>query len=140
MSNLQYINYKGYGEYAHEVFGYSQAVRVGDRIEISGQGGWDPESGPPALKEGLEQQIEQAFKNVDLTLRTAGGKGLSQVFQIRSYHVGLSQSPEAVEIMSKNIKRFFPEHRPLWTCIGVEKLGDPAMLVEIEAVAYDPKT
>lgn len=38
MSNLKYFDYDGYGKFARENYGYSQAVRVGDRIEISGQG------------------------------------------------------------------------------------------------------
>ena len=38
MSNFKYFAYPGVGEWAHETMGYSQAVRVGDRIEISGQG------------------------------------------------------------------------------------------------------
>jgi enamine deaminase RidA (YjgF/YER057c/UK114 family) len=36
MSHLKYSNYEGYGERMSG--GYSQAVRIGDRIEISGQG------------------------------------------------------------------------------------------------------
>lgn len=86
MSNLTYSNYEGYGQYAYANYGYSQAVRVGDSIEISGQGvpsyalffvsytdnsqstftdfllgGWDSKSGPPVLVDDLDQQIEQAF-------------------------------------------------------------------------------
>lgn len=38
MSNLTFTNYEGWGQFAHDNYGYSQAVRVGDRIEISGQG------------------------------------------------------------------------------------------------------
>lgn len=38
MSHLQYFSYKGFGEHMREVLSYSQAVRIGDRIEISGQG------------------------------------------------------------------------------------------------------
>lgn len=38
MAHLQYYNYPGYGERAVETYKYSQAVRVGDRIECSGQG------------------------------------------------------------------------------------------------------
>ncbi|CAK7202148.1 hypothetical protein SEUCBS139899_004868 [Sporothrix eucalyptigena] len=135
MSTLEYSNYPGYGAFARAHYGYSQAVRVGDRIEISGQGGWHPESGPLVLKEGLEEQIDQTFQYIDLAMRTAGGKGLSQVFQVRSYHRGLSKTPEVVEIMVKNLEKWFPEHRPLWTCIGVESLANPEMLVEIEAMA-----
>lgn len=38
MSSLTYHTYPGVGERNAELFHYSQAVRVGDRIEISGQG------------------------------------------------------------------------------------------------------
>lgn len=38
MSHLDYFCYKGVGERNREEFKYSQAVRVGDRIECSGQG------------------------------------------------------------------------------------------------------
>lgn len=41
--------------------------------------------------------------------------------------------------MGKNLAKYFPDHKPIWTAIGVEALGDPEKLVEIEAVAYDPK-
>jgi hypothetical protein len=38
MSHLQYYAYPGKGESAKKNFKYSQAVRVGDRIECAGQG------------------------------------------------------------------------------------------------------
>lgn len=38
MSDLTYYNYKGWGEKAQGSFSYSQAVRVGDTIQCSGQG------------------------------------------------------------------------------------------------------
>lgn len=38
MSHLKYYSYDGVGTRNKENFSYSQAVRVGDRIEISGQG------------------------------------------------------------------------------------------------------
>ncbi|KIR82869.1 endoribonuclease L-PSP [Cryptococcus gattii E566] len=80
MSGLQYFNYKDYGtEKAEKEFGYSQAVRVGDTIQCSGQGGWDPETGDfPKTKE-INAQIDQAFRNVDLALKAAGSKGWEQV-------------------------------------------------------------
>ena len=39
MSHLQYYNYEGVGEKNKEKYWYSQAVRIGDRIECAGQGG-----------------------------------------------------------------------------------------------------
>lgn len=38
MSTLRYYAYPGAGEWAAQHLGYNQAVRVGDRIELSGQG------------------------------------------------------------------------------------------------------
>lgn len=38
MSGLQYSVYPGFGEFARESLGYNQAVRVDNRIELSGQG------------------------------------------------------------------------------------------------------
>lgn len=38
MSHLQYYAYEKFGVRQREVVGYSQAVRVGDRIEVAGQG------------------------------------------------------------------------------------------------------
>lgn len=38
MSHLKYFDYEGYGEMARKEIHYSQAVRHGDIIEISGQG------------------------------------------------------------------------------------------------------
>lgn len=32
----------------------------------------------------------------------------------------------------------FPNHAPLWTDIGVEKLGDEKMLIEVEVMAHIP--
>ena len=99
---------------------------------MSSTGGWDPETS--ALPSTAAEQIEQAFKNVDLNLRNAGGKGWSQVFRINSYHVPLEE--ETLELMSKAIEKWMPNHRPIWTTVGVPNLGLKEMLVEIEVVAH----
>ncbi|KAL1596528.1 hypothetical protein SLS60_009175 [Paraconiothyrium brasiliense] len=135
MSHLQYSAYKGVGERNLERYGYQQAVRVGDRIECSGQGGWDPQTGE--IYREINKQIEQAFANVDLNLRDAGGKGWEQVFRVNSYHVPLNN--EALEAMVAGFKKWMPGHSPIWTCVGVQRLGEDDMRVEIEVVAHDPK-
>ena len=38
MSHLQYFDYEGFGDNMKRDLNYSQAVRIGDRIEVSGQG------------------------------------------------------------------------------------------------------
>ncbi|KAF2847367.1 hypothetical protein T440DRAFT_481791 [Plenodomus tracheiphilus IPT5] len=136
MAHLQYSAYQGVGERNLKRFGYQQAVRVGDRIECAGQGGWHPETG--AYSDSLEAHVDQAFANVDLCLKDAGGKGWSQVYRVNSYHVPLDD--EALELMTKGFKKWMPDHSPIWTCVGVVKLGEDDMKVEIEVVAHDPKS
>ncbi|KAJ4321877.1 hypothetical protein N0V94_002711 [Neodidymelliopsis sp. IMI 364377] len=135
MSDLQYYAYEGVGVRNRESFLYSQAVRLGDRIECAGQGGWDRKTGssPPEIN----AQIDQAFENVDHNLKDAGGKGWPQVFRVNSYHVPIDD--EALAAMKRNFKKWMPDHQPIWTCVGVTRLGAEDMRVEIEVVAFDPK-
>lgn len=97
MSHLRYFAYDGVGKTNLEHYGYNQAVKVGDRIECSGQGellsmsfamgcmessdrcvgGWDAKTGE--IQSDISGQIDQAFKNVDIALKDAGGRGWEQV-------------------------------------------------------------
>ncbi|MGE2738024.1 hypothetical protein [Mycolicibacterium vaccae] len=61
MSATTFYAPPGYGEEFLASRRYSQAVRVGDRVETSGQGGWDDELNFP---ESLEDEIVAAFDNV----------------------------------------------------------------------------
>ncbi|GAW11467.1 hypothetical protein ANO14919_008130 [Xylariales sp. No.14919] len=133
MSHLQYYSYEGVGVNNRQNFSYSQAVRVGDRIECAGQGGWDPKTGE--FYKETNAQIDQAFKNVELNLLDAGGKGWSQVYRVNSYHLPLND--EAVAAMVRNFRKYMPDHQPIWTCVGVTRLGEDDMRVEIEVVAHD---
>ncbi|KID95218.1 Endoribonuclease L-PSP/chorismate mutase-like protein, partial [Metarhizium majus ARSEF 297] len=135
MSHLQYYAYEKFGVRQREVVGYSQAVRVGDRIEVAGQGGWDPDTG--VFEKEINAQVDLAFSNVDRALKDAGGKGWEQVFRINSYHLPLNR--EAEEAMVRNLKKWMPNHQPLWTCIGVARLAEDDMRVEIEVSAHDPE-
>ncbi|KAK1622823.1 L-PSP endoribonuclease family protein [Colletotrichum phormii] len=136
MSHLQYYAYADHGVRQRRNFSYSQAVRIGDRIECAGQGGWDPVSGE--FYKEINEQIDQAFKNVELNLKDAGGKGWSQVFRVNSYHVPIND--EALAAMVRNFRRYMPDHQPISTCVGVPRLGEDDMRVEIKVVAYDPTT
>ena len=42
-------------------------------------------------------------------------------------------------MMAENFKKWMPDHQPLWTEIGVAKLGADGMNVEIEVSAHDPE-
>ncbi|EOA84357.1 hypothetical protein ACJQWK_01282 [Exserohilum turcicum] len=133
MAHLQHYCYPGFGEAKREELWYSQAVRVGDYIEIAGQGGWDPETSK--IPTDLDEEIDQAFANVEHCLKHAGGKGWSQVYKIRLYLTDLSE--QSVVACVRNFKKWLPDHRPILTCIGVNQLGLPGMRVEIECKAHD---
>ncbi|OCF43879.1 endoribonuclease L-PSP [Kwoniella heveanensis CBS 569] len=137
MSELQYFNYKGYGEWAAENTGYAQAVRVGDVLHLSGQGGWKMDSGTPEFVFPIEKQIEQAFENVEAALKAAGGKGWSQVFRVTTYFT-VDITPELNAFVARCFKRWMPDHQPLWTLLGVRQLGEKDMHVEVEVQAYAP--
>lgn len=59
------------------------------------------------------------------------------MFRINSYHVPINK--EALDAMVRNFKLWMPDHHPTWTCVGVPRLGEDDMRVEIEVVALDPE-
>ncbi|RSL59613.1 hypothetical protein CEP51_013895 [Fusarium floridanum] len=127
---------KGFGEAAFESHAYVQAVRTGDIIHLAGQGGWDQDTFH--VHREINAQIDQAFANIDYNLKNAGGKGWSQVFKIRSYHTQLNE--EAQDAMVRNFRKWMPDHKAVWTCVQVGRLGEDNMRVEIEVEAYDPQS
>jgi len=142
MSHLKYNSYPGLGVQNLQNFHYNQAVRIpagADRVEIAGQGGWNPTT--RAIHSDLLDEIDQAFANVQLALQDAGLKaGWNGVFRVNSYHVGFDGDQERVlGRMVENLKKWCPGHAPLWTCVGVTALGMEGMRVEIEVVAVDEK-
>ena len=50
---------------------YSQAIRVGDTVYLSGQIGLDPATG--SLREGTDEQARQVFANLQAVVTAAGG-------------------------------------------------------------------
>ncbi|KAG8631597.1 hypothetical protein KVT40_000737 [Elsinoe batatas] len=114
MSHLKYYAYDGVGRENLKNYNYNQAVRVGDRIECAGQG----------------------ILPADGTPKPAKSPRPSQVFMIKSYHVGLDH--EATVKMIEELGKWMPDHKPVWTCLGVANLALPGMRVEIDVVAHDP--
>lgn len=91
MSHLPYTSYPTFGTRTLATLHTSQSVRVGSLIEISGQGGWDPLT--EVIPTSLGDEIDGAFRNVQLALTTAGGKGWEGVYKIRVY-VSLREGEE----------------------------------------------
>lgn len=131
MSHLQYFDYEGFGERVRRDTHYSQAVRIGDRIEISGQGGWDRIT--EEIPSDITKQIELAFQNVEHTLQKAGGKGWEQVYKVRAYF-SPGGGAEAMGIAIEQLKKYCPNHQPLLTGIVVAGLyNDMVLELEVEA-------
>ncbi|MEU9351608.1 RidA family protein [Streptomyces griseoloalbus] len=124
----------GYGDTLLADLRYSQAVRTGDRVEISGQGGWDDDFTFP---EALEDEIVRAFDNVERTLATAGATW-RDVIAVNSYH--LPSAADSIgedhnRVMVEQFRRRMGDRAPIWTQVGVSALGAPGMRVEIRVTA-----
>lgn len=104
-------------------------------------GGWNPATG--TIPSSVLEEIDQAFSNIDLALRTAGGTGWSQVYRVRLYALDTEMTEENLSRMVENIDKWCggkggkgKENRPVLTGVGVSKLGQPGMRFEIEVAAY----
>jgi enamine deaminase RidA (YjgF/YER057c/UK114 family) len=82
-------------------------------------------------------EINQAFDNVAFMLN-AVGLGWTNVAHVSSYHVPEPDGAilAATAEMGRQFGRRMPDHKPLWTCLGVAVLGDPKMRVEICVTAF----
>jgi enamine deaminase RidA (YjgF/YER057c/UK114 family) len=109
--------------------GYSRAVRVGDEIQVSGTTATD-EDGDLVGAGDPYAQAKQAIANIETALEAAGGS-LDDVIRTRTYVTDIEQWEE----IGKAHGEAFGEARPATSMIEVQRLIDPEMLVEIEAVA-----
>lgn len=132
-SSPQFFATPGYGDLARESLHYSQAVRIGTRVETSGQGGWDDDL---MLADSLEEEIIRAFDNVERTLATAGATW-RDVVHVNSYHLpdGGVIGAEDNRVMVEQFRQRMGERAPIWTQTGVPAFGLPGMRVEIRVTA-----
>lgn len=122
----QYVNPRG-TETLRDRFGFSQAVRVGETVWVSGQVGWDDEC---RAAEGIEAQSRLAFENLRRVL-TEAGTGLGDVVDLVTFHRDMAE----LEKFAKVKGEFLGRHCPAWTAIGTPALAFPELLVEVRAVA-----
>ncbi|KAL0938442.1 endoribonuclease l-psp [Colletotrichum truncatum] len=132
MASAQFFNYPGTESNA-EQYHYSQAVKIGNTVRTSGQGGWDEQG---KITTDLEKQIATAFDNVLKALKAVDSRlSFDDIYAIRSYHLDMDSS---FDVMTGLFKKLFPNHKPIWTCIQIGKLGLEGMQVEIEVEASIP--
>jgi reactive intermediate/imine deaminase len=105
---------------------YSQAVRVGDTVYISGQIGLDPAS--MQMVDGIDAQIVRVFENLKAVAEAAGGS-LADVVKVNVFLTDLANFARVNETMA----RYFGEPFPARAAVGVKELPRGA-LVEADAV------
>ncbi len=106
---------------------YSQAVRAGNSVYLSGQIALDPKSGE-LVAGGIEAQAKRVFENLK-AVAEASGKGLDAVVKVNIYLTDLSHFTKVNAIMAG----YFHEPYPARATVGVAALPRGA-LVEVDAV------
>ncbi|WP_137719527.1 RidA family protein [Methylobacillus flagellatus] len=105
---------------------YSQAVKVGATVYLSGQIGLEPAS--MQLVEGIEAQIHRVFQNLQAVAEAAGGS-LADVVKLNVFLTDLGHFALVNSIMAE----YFSQPYPARAAVGVASLPRGA-LVEADGV------
>jgi 2-iminobutanoate/2-iminopropanoate deaminase len=108
---------------------YSQAVRAGQTVYLSGQVGLDPATGK-AVSDGVVQQTEQALNNMAAVLQAAG-LGMADVVKTTIFLADMADFAAVNQVYGRH---FAGAVRPARSTVQVAGLG-LGLRVEIEAVA-----
>ncbi len=106
---------------------YSQAIRAGNSVYLSGQIGLDPKTGE-LVQGGIEAEARRVFENLK-AVAEAAGQGLPQVVRLTVYLVDLGDFAKLNGIMSE----YFQAPYPTRATIGVASLPRNAR-VEVDAI------
>lgn len=105
---------------------YSQAVRVGDTVYLSGQIGLDPAT--MILAEGIDAQIIRVFDNLKVVAEAAGTT-LDAAVKVNIYLTDLAHFAK----VNENMAKYFNPPYPARAAVGVKELPRGA-LVEADAI------
>lgn len=123
MANKQIIQTAG----APQAIGtYSQAVKVGSTVYLSGQIGLDPAN--MQLVDGIENQIHRVFQNLKAVAEASGGS-LADIVKLNVFLTDLSHFALVNTIMAE----YFTQPYPARAAVGVASLPKGA-LVEADGV------
>ena len=106
---------------------YSQGIRAGNFVFVSGQGPIDPETGQ-IVGETIEEQTARTLENVEAILEAAGAT-MADVVKSTVHLTDLALFGRYNEVYSS----YFPDPKPVRTTVGSALLG---IMVEIDVVAY----
>jgi len=112
---------------------YSQAVKIGTTVYLSGQIPLVPET-MELVSEDFTAQAEQVFKNLTAVCEAAGGE-LQDMIKLQIYLTDLGEFAIVNEVMAK----FFKEPYPARAAIGVKQLPKGAQ-IEIDGILELPST
>lgn len=107
---------------------YSQAVKAGRFLFLSGQLPLDPETGNIS-GDGIEVQTRQALENIKSILAAAGAS-LSDVVKTTVFLKDIGHFPE----MNQVYQQYFATDAPARSCVEVSRLPKD-VLIEIESIA-----
>ena len=114
-------------EKAPEAIGaYSQAIRIGNAVYLSGQIGLNPTT--MEMEKDIESQLHRVFRNLDAVAASAGGS-LSDIVKLNIYLTDLKHFNLLNEIMVC----YFTLPYPARAAVGVSSLPRSA-LVEMDGV------
>jgi len=108
---------------------YSQAVKAGNLLFVSGQLPIDPATGE-IVPGDIQAQTQQALSNLKAIITAAGGT-LDNVVKTTVFITDMGTFPKVNETYS----RFFPTSPPARACIEISRLPKDAA-VEVEAIAF----
>ncbi|MDT7541792.1 MAG: hypothetical protein QOE33_1696 [Acidobacteriota bacterium] len=111
------------------IVGYSRAMRVGDRIYVTGTTATDEHGEIVGVGDAYEQAV-QVIKNIERALAQLGAR-LEHVVRTRMFVTDISRWEE----YGRAHGEFFGETLPATSMIEISRLIDPRMLIEIEADA-----
>lgn len=108
---------------------FSQGVRVGDTIYVSGQVAYNGD-GKLVGKGDIATQMQQVIANIKAVLES-GGATLDDVVKVTMYITNMELAPAARAVRMEH----FRKNPPASTGVEVSRLADPDLLVEMDAVA-----
>lgn len=117
-----------YTHQAPEPGNYSQAIKYGNLIFVSGQTSDDIKTGKPVYG-SVAEQTERILNNIK-TILEATGSGMDKVLKCTVFLSSLENKKAFDEIY----KRFFSENPPARITVGVKEI-DAGLDVEIDAIA-----
>lgn len=108
---------------------FSQALRAGDFVYVSGQVGVDPKT-REVVGNTIEEQTAQCLRNIE-TILGAAGLTLDHIVKINAFITNQEDFPAYNKTYESIMKRPFPTRTSIGCSIG-------SYLVEIDAIAYAP--